>query len=195
MKTTDEILGALEKLSRMKFEPEQSESPGEFYARLHYVDGIRRAAMELANWIAGDEVDEMAESLRQLEQAPESKLKSNGRAINLQVQIEPDLIDEIHARRLRLSDAVNNALALYCLKQMRMSNRSLRNPQAHLSPNKSGRICAHISVDEDLVESLYQRVGAQGSKNSVLNGALRLYLWSLDVLTSDTEVPITPMAE
>jgi len=165
---------------------------GKFYGRMHYVEGMRRAASELASWMVGDNAEEIAQALSVIRKSEHNseihterpKIRSNGRALLKKVQLEPDIIDEVRARGWKISDAVNNALALVYLKQLRDSSRASRRASPQNKPTKNGRVVTRISIDEDLYEYLNEHAmrasrdyEVQPYRTSLMNSALRIYLW------------------
>ncbi|MBI1731038.1 hypothetical protein HYR53_10565 [Candidatus Acetothermia bacterium] len=189
MKKIPEILRALDRLSSLTVQGRRNEQPGAFYGRMHYVNGMRRCAMELANWIVEDDqqrtkLAEVFDELHVDEYA--QKLSKNGRALTLSVYLDSDLIDLIAERGLKTSDSINNALALYYLSQFRESSRQVRR-ESNLEARERGPF--RCSLDEDLYERLEEQVseiqtkfGVQKARSSIVNGALRLYLWVTELL-------------
>ena len=205
MKSRAEIMEALDKISRIALQKNEGETTGEFYGRMHFVDGLRRCAMELSNWIISDSGLAVHEAISLLHEAGDeddsipdcdenSGLSSNGRARNLKVQIEPDLVAEIDRREMKLSDALNNALALYYKKQLRRSMRSARRSPRKKSDWRYGRLIQRISIDEDLYDELNEQMDAiaaqydvQRYRASIVNATLRMYLWASGLIDLDPD--------
>ena len=194
MKTRSQIMRALEKLSRIALKSNEGETPGEFYGRVHFVDGIRRCAMELANWINSDGGKRVHDAMDELHDADSPAVYSNGRARYLKVQIEPDLAEEVKRREMKLSDALNNALALHYKKQLRRSRRATRREPQWDESFRHGRLIQRVSIDEDLIEELNEQVDQIASKfkvqryrSSILNASLRMYLWAYDMIDIEPE--------
>lgn len=188
MKSPQQIISALNRLSSFSVKSRPNEDIGVFYGRMNYADGLRDAAIEIANWIVSDEDEELKSALENLKD-DNTKLSSNGRSFNLKLTLDADLVTEIDKRKWKISDAANNALALFYLKQLRASNRlDKRQPTLRKGPFY-GRTSYTIALDEDLhealsehVEELSHRYGLRSTRSRLVNGMLRNYLWALDVL-------------
>jgi hypothetical protein len=191
MKSLEQILAALNRLSRITVQGVSNEDRGVLYGRMNYVDGMRRSAIEIANWIVSDEEEMLAEAVRSLS-GSRGGLGSNGRSFNLKVNLDPDLMEAISENNWKLSEVINNALALSYLKQMRTSNRLDRRQRTLREGPFYGKTAYTVALDEDLhealeehVEELKKRFGMRQPRAQLVSSALRNYFWALNVLDGD----------